>query len=563
MSRKQQYFLIVILVLASVSFGGWLANTSGVANPDIYLSIKKNFELFQKIYQEITFQYVDEVDPDAFIKAGIVGMTQKLDPYTGYIEKEENDNLTVLTKGKYGGVGMSISKRGDYPTVVEPPFENTPAGRAGIHEGDKIVEVAGKSTKGESLSKVAERLRGKKGTAVKIKIQRANERKLLDFRLVRDIIVVQDIQYADIINDTIGYIRLTRFSKNSAKQLRKAITNLKKKGMKGLILDLRSNPGGLLDAAVEISDLILPRGELIVYTKGRTANSNRKYYSSKDPLLGDLKLTVLVNGASASASEIVAGAIQDLDRGLIIGNRTFGKGLVQTLIPFSKTTGLRITTAKYYVPSGRLIQNLAHLKRDHRVLLHEDAELTADSTKQGAPKEYHTKNGRIVYGGGGIKPDIEVKIPTLTSYEIALIRQSMFFNFAVSYAPKLKNKAKDIQITDEILADFRNYLKEKKFTYQMDGEEEIKQLHKYAEKNEYNADFSQNLKNLSVSIERIKSKKFDENKEFIRRTLKKEIAAKLYGFKGQIEATFNDDRVLQKAMEVMTNSREYAMKLGK
>lgn len=563
MSRKQQYFLIVILVLASVSFGGWLANTSGVANPDIYLSIKKNFELFQKIYQEITFQYVDEVDPDAFIKAGIVGMTQKLDPYTGYIEKEENDNLTVLTKGKYGGVGMSISKRGDYPTVVEPPFENTPAGRAGIHEGDKIVEVAGKSTKGESLSKVAERLRGKKGTAVKIKIQRANERKLLDFRLVRDIIVVQDIQYADIINDTIGYIRLTRFSKNSAKQIRKAITDLKKKGMRGLILDLRSNPGGLLDAAVEISDMILPRGELIVYTKGRTANSNRKYYSSKDPLLGDLKLTVLVNGASASASEIVAGAIQDLDRGLIIGNRTFGKGLVQTLIPFSKTTGLRITTAKYYVPSGRLIQNLAHLKRDPRVLLHEDAELTADSTKQGAPKEYHTKNGRIVYGGGGIKPDIEVKIPTLTSYEIALIRQSMFFNFAVSYAPKLKNKAKDIQITDEILADFRNYLKEKKFTYQMDGEEEIKQLHKYAEKNEYNADFSQNLKNLSVSIERIKSKKFDENKEFIRRTLKKEIAAKLYGFKGQIEATFNDDRVLQKAMEVMTNSREYAMKLGK
>ncbi|HDL18249.1 MAG TPA: PDZ domain-containing protein, partial [Bacteroidetes bacterium] len=285
MSRKQQYFLVVILILASVSFGGWLANSAGVANPDIYLSIKKNFELFQKIYQEITFQYVDEVDPYAFIKAGIEGMTQKLDPYTGYIEKEENENLAVLTKGKYGGVGMSISKRGDYPTVVEPPFENTPAGRAGIREGDKIVEVAGKETKDESLSKIAERLRGKKGTAVKIKIKRADEKKRLDFRLIRDIIVVQDIQYADFIKDNIGYVRLTRFSKNSAKQFRKAITDLKKKGMKGLILDLRSNPGGLLDAAVEISDLILPRGELIVYTKGRTANSNRKYYSSKDPPL--------------------------------------------------------------------------------------------------------------------------------------------------------------------------------------------------------------------------------------------------------------------------------------
>ena len=333
--------------------------------------------------------------------------------------------------------------------------------------------------------------------------------------------------------------------------------------MKGLILDLRSNPGGLLDAAVEISDLILPRGDLIVYTKGRTANSNRKYYSSKDPLLEELKLTVLVNGASASASEIVAGAIQDLDRGLIIGNRTFGKGLVQTLIPFSSTTGLRITTAKYYVPSGRLIQNLAHLKRDNRVLLHVDTELTADSTKQGAKKEYHTKNGRIVYGGGGIKPDIEVKMPTLTGYEIALIRQSMFFNFAVSYAPKLKNKAKDIKITDEILANFRKYLKEKKFTYRMDGEEEIRQLQKYAKDNKYNAYFSQNLKNLSDSVEKIKKRKFDEDKEFIRKTLKKEIAAKLYGFKGQIETTFNNDRVLQTAMEVMTNPREYAMKLGK
>ncbi len=563
MSRKQQYFLVVILILASVSFGGWLANSAGVANPDIYLSIKKNFELFQKIYQEITFQYVDEVDPYAFIKAGIEGMTQKLDPYTGYIEKEENENLAVLTKGKYGGVGMSISKRGDYPTVVEPPFENTPAGRAGIREGDKIVEVAGKETKDESLSKIAERLRGKKGTAVKIKIKRADEKKRLDFRLIRDIIVVQDIQYADFIKDNIGYVRLTRFSKNSAKQFRKAITDLKKKGMKGLILDLRSNPGGLLDAAVEISDLILPRGELIVYTKGRTANSNRKYYSSKDPLLEELKLTVLVNGASASASEIVAGAIQDLDRGLIIGNRTFGKGLVQTLIPFSSTTGLRITTAKYYVPSGRLIQNLAHLKRDNRVLLHVDTELTADSTKQGAKKEYHTKNGRIVYGGGGIKPDIEVKMPTLTGYEIALIRQSMFFNFAVSYAPKLKNKAKDIKITDEILANFRKYLKEKKFTYRMDGEEEIRQLQKYAKDNKYNAYFSQNLKNLSDSVEKIKKRKFDEDKEFIRKTLKKEIAAKLYGFKGQIETTFNNDRVLQTAMEVMTNPREYAMKLGK
>lgn len=563
MSRKNQSFLIVLLIVITITFGGWLANSSSVAQPDVYLSLKKNLSLFTNIYKEITNRYVDEIDPEEFIKAGINGMTQKLDPYTSYVEKEESDNLQVLTRGKYGGVGMLISKRGDFPTCVEPPYNGTPAEKAGIREGDQIIEVEGKTTKDESISQVADRLKGKKGTPVKIKIKRAGEAKPLEFRLIRDIIIVQDIRYAGIVQDDVGYIHLTRFSKNSASQLRNSIKDLKMQGMKNLIFDLRSNPGGLLDAAVDVADLLVDKGDMIVYTKGRGPGSNRKFYSNNDPVLEDLKLVVLVNGVSASASEIVAGAVQDLDRGLIIGTRTFGKGLVQTLVPFSQTTGLRITTAKYYVPSGRLIQNLSRLNRDEKVFLSEDKELSTDSTKNGNGKEFKTKSGRIVYGGGGIKPDIEIELPTLSWFEVNLIRKSAFFNFAVNYATQLKGKEASIKITDEILAEFKNYLNEKDFKFQMEGEEEIKRLKKISEKNKFGTTFSQNLENLSNSIEQRKKEEFNIHLDFIKRRLHQELAAKLYGAKGEVDAALDDDPILQTALEVVVNPEEYAMKLGK
>lgn len=561
MFKKNQYFLIVILVLVSITFGGWLANSANVAEPDIYLLLKKNIQLFTKIYQEIALRYVDEIDPESLMKAGIEGMTQKLDPYTSFVEKEENTSLQNLTQGKYGGVGMTISKRGDYPSVVEPPFEGTPAGKAGIREGDQIIEVAGISTKNENLNIVADRLRGKKGTSVTVKINRAGEDKPLEFRLIRDIIVIQDIQYSDIIEGDIGYIRLTRFSKNSTSQLSRSIKDLKQRGMKSLILDLRSNPGGLLSAAVSTSDLFIPKGEMIVYTHGRSAN--REFHASQDPVLENLQLSILVNGASASASEIVAGAVQDLDRGLIIGSRTFGKGLVQTLIPFTNSTGLRITTEKYYVPSGRLIQDVSRLNRDENVLLSEDLELSSDSTKNENGKVYHTKSGRVVYGGGGIKPDIEVELPPLSRFETALIRQSMYFNFAVSYASKFDKNNEQIEITEKTLEEFRNYLKEKEFKYQVEGEEEIKKLQKIAEKNEFGSSFSRNIDELMNSIEQLKGKEFDNHKDVISKSLKREIAAKLLGSKGLVESGFEEDEVLQTALEVMKNPKEYAMKLGK
>ncbi len=563
MRLRKQSFLIVLLILATITFSGWLVNSFSTANPDLYLSLKKNITLFKRIYEEITIRYVDEINPDEFIKAGIEGMTNKLDPYTTYVEKEENESLQMLTQGKYGGVGLTISKRGDFPTVEEPPFEGTPAAKAGVREGDEIIAVDKAATEKLSLSVVAERLRGKPGTPVVVQIRRPGENKTLEFRLIRDVIVIHDITYADIIQDGVGYIRLIRFSKYAADQMREAVVDLKNKGIKSLILDLRSNPGGLLEAAVEVANNFVPRDDLIVYTEGRTEQSNRKYYATEEPLVPDLPLVVLVNGSSASASEIVAGAIQDLDRGLIIGSRTYGKGLVQTLVPFSENSGLRLTTAKYYIPSGRLIQNLSHLNRDNQVFRQEDQELSADTSRKVEPKEYHTKGGRIVYGGGGIKPDIEIEMPKLSNFEIALLRQSMFFNFAVSASVKWQKPAGEVVISDDKIAEFRHYLQDKNFTFQLEGEEELQQLEKIAQTNQYGPAFTLDLEKMDQTLNQLKEKQFDHHLDFIKNSLQQEVAAKLLGTRGQVEASFDDDPVLKTAVSVLANPTEYAMKLGK
>ena len=558
MSKKTQPYVIIVLILVAITFSGWLANSSTTMDPDLYVTLKKNMTLFKRIYEEISFRYVEEVDPEAFIRAGIEGMTSRLDPYTNFVEQEENDNLRTVTEGKYGGVGMTISKRGRLTVVVEPPYEDDPAGKANIHEGDVLIEVDGKNTEDRSLSEIAQLLRGKPGTSVRLKAKRSGEADILEFRLVRAMIVVHDVSYADIIKDDIGYIRLTRFSKYAADQLEEALKELKAKNMKGLILDLRNNPGGLLNSAVNVADLFLPKGELVVYTKGRSERSNMKYHSPNEPVLPDLPMVVLVNGFSASASEIVAGAIQDLDRGLIIGSRTFGKGLVQTVVPFSRNTALRLTTAKYYVPSGRLIQKLSRLNRDSHIFRNQDSELISDSSKTNR-KEYRTKSGRIVYGGGGIKPDIEFDPEILSSYERALIRQSMFFNFAISYSGSF---TKTPGISDQLLAEFRKYIEENEFTFDLEGEEEIKNLEKIIAENNF-AGLEDQLISIRESLNQIKNNQFEAHRDFIQKNLRKEIAAKLNGSRGQVESNLHEDHIFQTAFEVLNNPTEYSMKLGK
>jgi carboxyl-terminal processing protease len=351
-SKRSWISILFVLLTAS----GLILLTREAESNDILASIGKNLEVLGKVYQKVSGLYVDRIDPDSFLKAGIDGMLNTLDPYTTYIENDDKPQLEIITHGRYGGVGLALSYRNNMVTVSEPPFIGTPSAKAGIREGDKIVKVDSLFAQKIGFYETVKQIRGQIGTEVTLTIQRDEESNLLTFTLVREQIKVEDVRFSGIVENDIGYIRLTAFSKNAGPEINSILQNFKMQKLNGIILDLRSNSGGLLDAAVDVSDMFLPKDKLIVSTRGRTEISMRTFTSIKNPIYGDIPLIVLVNRFSASASEIVAGAIQDHDRGIIMGDTTFGKGLVQTVVPLTSKSLLKITTAKYYTPSGRCIQ---------------------------------------------------------------------------------------------------------------------------------------------------------------------------------------------------------------
>jgi len=566
MSTKKQISLIAVLIVVLV-ISGWLSGWVSAYSPDYYHEIKKNIEVFGRVYQEIAQKYVEEVDPEKFMKAGIEGMLSTLDPYTVLVEKEENAELQIMSSGKYGGLGMRIGLRVGWPTVVEPPFEGTPSLKAGIREGDQIIEVDGESTKGLTVSKVANFLRGEIGSEIFLKVAREGEAESIEFRLIRAEIIVTDVLYSGIIQDGIGYVRLIHFSRNAGKDIEKSIRQLKQEGLKALILDLRSNPGGLLDAAVSVSENFIEKGKLIVSTEGRTRGSTQKFHAEKSPVLEDLPLVVLVNGFSASASEIVAGAIQDLDRGLIIGTDTFGKGLVQTVVPISSEAALKITTAKYLVPSGRSIQDPKRSKRNSFGLLQAESVFSEEdenkkSEDEPQEKEYFTANGRKVYASHGIAPDVKVEEEKLSRFEIELLRKTLPFQFAVRYATKHPELQKGFEVTDEMLAEFESFLNENNFNYTLDAESALKKIEETAQEAEYFASISSSVDEIRSAILQKKEKDFDLNKDFLKEELQQEISAKLWGTKAELEAGFDQDAAVQKALEILSDSDKYESNLA-
>jgi len=576
MSMKKKTTAMIVFAAAVLTVVGWAFNWGVGVGADYVHEIRKNIEVFGLVYQEISKKYVQPVDPDKFMKAGINGMLNTLDPYTVLIEQEANSHLQIITTGKYGGLGMRIGSRDGWPTVVDQPFEDDPAGKAGIREGDRIVEINGESTKGVSINEVANRLRGEIGTAVSIKIGREGEPEPLEFRLIRAEITVLDVSYSGIINkeEGVGYIKLSGFSKNAGYEIQQAITALKQQGLKSVILDLRNNPGGLLDAAVAVSENFVKKGDLVVSTKGRMEGSAKEYRSDKEPVWGTEPLIVLVNQASASASEIVAGAIQDLDRGVIIGAPTFGKGLVQTVVPITREAALKITTAKYYIPSGRLIQKseqLAH-NREQSVIAEGEADgesneannhaVAETSLSEDSTKMYRTRNGREMHGGGGIKPDVRVDSPLLSNYEAQLIRKSMMFHFALTYANQHRDLPRDFKVDETILGEFRKFIADKNFNYTSESEEVLAQLKKVAEEEGYLTKLSAEIAGLEKALANGKTDDFTRSREFITRELKKEIAAKLFGTRARVESGLEDDPVLQEAVKVLRDQTRYATTLG-
>jgi carboxyl-terminal processing protease len=534
----------ISFLLIAVLIGGALIWTNVAGSDDMFASVQDGLIPLAKVFQEVNRRYVDKVDAEKFLKSGIDGMLETLDPYTNYIEKNDKDQLEIAMQGKYEGVGLVLMYRNNVVTVADPPFLGTPAARAGIREGDQIIRVNGIPAKDLGFEKTVQKIRGLKGTEVVLTIQREGETKGLDFTLIREQIKVDDVSYSGMIKKDVGYILLTRFSRNAGSEVAEAIQKLKRQNCTSLILDLRSNPGGMLEAAVEVSEMFLPKQSLIVSKRGRASEEDQVFKSVREPIFGNGRLVVLVNGASASASEIVAGAIQDHDRGVILGDTTYGKGLVQTVVSLTPTASLKITTAKYYTPSGRCIQKKNYSQWE-------------DTTEINKSVVFKTDRGRSVFAGGGIVPDIVVREPEANDLYFDLVRKSMFFNFAVQYANTHAKPDSNFHVTGDIVQDFRKYLKQKSYEYKHPIEKSLSALKNEAIAGAYQTDLLKDIQRLEQSLGRTKEDMLVNSMKDVNRALKLELISKFFGARAQIESSQEDDAVFQKCLSLLGDQEQY------
>jgi len=560
--KKRIFYMGIILFLIAI-----VAVIFASGKTTIYRQIRLADEVITTIYTD----YVDPIDYRKLIKGAIDGMTSTLDPHTVFFTPKEYKELQVDTRGKFGGLGIQIGLRDKWLTVISP-IEGTPAYRMGIQAGDRIIKIEGKSTKGITTEEAVAKLRGEPGTKVTITIQREGEPKPFDVTIVRDIIEIKPVPYYGMVDDDIGYIRLTQFSQEAGDEVKNALLDLQQQGAKKIIFDLRSNPGGLLSQAVSVASQFLGADALVVYTKGRTEYQSREYYTEDEGVFSDGPLIVLINGGSASASEIVTGAIQDHDRGVVLGMQSFGKGLVQSVRPMADGTALKITTAKYYIPSGRCIQKEYYLKSKNSSIISDtlnynpdeedpwDFETTPSDTDTTEEKPlYYTKGGRKVYGGGGITPDVKFEPRKLKKLEFDLISKGLFFEFAVHYVATHKGKLKspDFEVTDDMLAEFKEFIKQKDFEYKSRAELILEELDSVAREDSISDTTMQiveNLRNRLVAEEKLD---FQRSEKFIKREIKKQLIQAIWGEKERYRFDLKNDETVQKAIEVLNNPGEY------
>ncbi|MDZ7689998.1 MAG: S41 family peptidase [Balneolaceae bacterium] len=517
--------------------------------PDIYFQIKKNFTIFSEVFREVSLNYVDEVNPENMMRKGINSMLESLDPYTVFVDEAQNQEIDIITRGNYGGVGLEVGFRSD-KIVVIAPMEGYPAHRKGIRTGDVIVEVNGISVDNLSAEEVQNMTLGEPGSTVSLTIERYGTDQQLYFELERERIDVKNIAYHGLIgpNSDIGYVLLSRFSQNTANEVRSAISDLQAKTtLKGLILDVRNNPGGLLNEAVATVDKFVKPGVKVVETRGRSSEHNSTYRTEEPAMVGDLPLVVLQNGGSASASEIVAGALQDLDRAVIIGDRSFGKGLVQVVRPLSYNTALKITTAKYYIPSGRSIQSVTYT--------HDENNSQIDKPDS-ARKAFKTQNGRTVYDGQGIAPDLKVAEPSPSLLETALFQESHFFFFANQYVANHDTFDAN-SLNDEIFSDFKGYLESKDFSYQTKTEKHLNEVEYYFASLESADSIDQSLTRLNDAIENQKEQNMQQQRESLKKAIYLELVSRYKGQSGKHEASVRFDPVVERGIEVINNANRY------
>jgi len=537
------HYSLFIVVFALSSFTAINSLTN-------YFEISKNLDIFASVYREVNTNYVDEVDAGKIMKKGIDEMLNSLDPYTNFFSESEVEDFRFQITGTYGGIGAQIGNKGDY-VVVTDPYENCPAQKEDVRAGDIILEIDGKSTKGKNTSDISKLLKGQAGTKLKMIIKRENEGELTK-TLTREEIHISNVPYFGMINENTGYIRLATFTNDAGKEVKDALVELKKnQQLKSVILDVRGNPGGLLNEAVNIVNVFTPQNQEVVSTKGKIKDKNFIYKTLNNPIDIEIPLVVLTNRSSASASEIVSGSIQDLDRGVIVGLKTFGKGLVQKTFPLNYNTQVKITIAKYYTPSGRCIQALDYSHRN------EDGSVGAvpDSLK----KEFKTKNGRKVFDGGGVDPEIIVTHHTNSKLAESLISKQLIFDFATTYRikhPKIVS-AKEFHVSESDFDDFKKFISGKEYDYMTASEKALDDFKRKAEDEKYFAAVKDQFESLKHNLQHDKDADLGKNKSEIMQLLDKEITVRYYFQKARYEASFSSDEDIQEALKLFSDLNRY------
>jgi len=546
--ERRRAAVLIGLAALGLAAGVFLAGFRFDDN-DYFFRLSKSIEILGRVYKEVAVNYVDEIEPEKLGEAGIDGLLGSLDPYTNFIGEAEGDEVELITSGKYGGVGVSIGVRDGFITILSV-MEGYSAQRSGLLPGDRLLEVDGKPVTGNRPSDVRAMTRGEVGTELHIKVDREGEPEPLTFVVVREEIQLKNITYADCIGGGIAYVKLERFSRSAGDELRLAIRDLRLRDtIRGFILDLRDNPGGLLDAAVEVVEKFVPRGSLIVSTRGRKPDSEKKYVSTEEPMLPEVPMVVLVNKGSASASEIVAGAIQDLDRGVIAGTRSFGKGLVQTIVPIAYNTQLKITTAKYYTPSGRCIQEIDYA--------HRDSDGAAGVIPDSLRREFRTPKGRIVYESGGIMPDILVEAGEPGLLQRELLRRAMYVKFAARYFSEHKTGGA-LPLDHLLLEEFKGFLAAQKFTWENEAEKKLGELEEIALKSDPSPAVIDELAKLKGSLQEAKKEEIGRNWDEVLRSIKMELMSRQAGEAARIAASIENDDQFDAALGILSSTRIYS-----
>jgi len=518
---------------------------------DHSFSVAKNLDVFNAIYRDLDLYYVDTLDANKVVRVGIDAMLSSLDPYTEYYADEDMGDLKMMTTGKYGGIGSVIRMRKDSTVIIAEPYANMPAAEVGLHTGDVLKEIDGTSLQGKSVSEVSDMLRGEPGTTFVLKAQRPGEKKARTFKITRRVVKMPAITYQGIIAQNVGYICLSQFTEDCSVDVRKAVISLKEKGAKALVLDLRGNGGGLLQEAVNIVNLFVPKGETIVEMKGKVAAANRAYKTQSEPLDEQLPVCVLVSNNTASAAEILAGSLQDLDRAVVIGQRTFGKGLVQSPKELPFNGNLKLTTSKYYIPSGRCIQAIDY---KHRRELGDDGRVPDSLTNV-----FHTRNGREVRDGSGIRPDVEVKHDTMANLVFYLTNDDVLTDWGTDYVRRHPSipPIEQFSITDQDVSDLLRMAKESGFKYDRLSEKNLESLEKVAKFEGYYDDAKAEFEALRAKLEHNLDRDFELHRTEIKEMMASEIATRYYYQAGALQEALKHDEDLDQAIRLFNNPEEY------